>query len=129
MDPRTAAAQPQAMAVKRRVAILSVETKTLQEVDVPADSAIWGLTDSAKSGQFGLVLGVPEGAATIKRKLWMCTVNTDVSVEAQNGEFVGRTYLSSSETNTPPVLVLVFIEVQKAAIERARHFGGRSPAL
>lgn len=129
MNPRAAAAQPQSMPVKRRVAILSVETKTLQEVEVPADSHIFGVTDTAKSGQFGLVLGVPEGAASVRRKLWMCTVNAEVSIEAQNGDFIGETYLPATEQGGAPVLVLVFIEAQKGAIERARHFGSRQPAL
>lgn len=123
MDPRTAAAQPQASVVKRKLTIIPIaEVKPISEVEVPADSALFGLS---KSPPFGVVVGVPEGSAAIKRKLWIIGLGGDVPADAQHGEYLGEAYLPSAEGADKLVLVVAFMETQKQAIDRARHFGHR----
>lgn len=124
MDPRTSAAQPQASVVKRKLIIIPIaEVKNLSEVEIPADSSVLGLS---KSPPFGLVVAVPEGSAPIKRKLWLIGINGEVSADAQHGEYLGDAYLPSAEGSDKLVIVVAFIETQKQAIDRARHFGFRA---
>lgn len=124
MDPRTAAAQPQASVVKRKLVIIPIaEIKALTEVEVPADSSLFGLS---KSPPFGLVVGVPEGSNPIKRKLWMINQGGEIPADAQHGEYLGEAYLPSAEGSDKLVLVIAFMETQKQAIDRARHFGFRA---
>jgi len=123
MDPRTAAAQPSAQPVTRKLTVIPIpEVKPVMIVEVPADSVVYGLS---KSAPFGLVVGAAEGSAPIKRRLWIAGVGSDISVEAQNGEFLGEAYLPTAEEPGKLLLVLGFVETQKQAIDRARHYGGR----
>lgn len=127
MDPRTAAAQPAGISlVPRKLTIIPVaEVKPVLVVEIPADSVLYGLS---KSPPFGLVVGVAEGSAPVKRRLWIVPVGGDLPVEAQNGDYLGEAYLPSDEPNKL-VTVVAFVETQKQAIDRARHYGGRPTAM
>lgn len=122
MDPRTAASQPQPTVIKRKLAVLPIaEVKPVSEVEIPADAVLFGLSKSP----FGLMAGVSEGSAPIKRKLWIVGLGGDVAVDAQHGDYLGDAYLPSVEEPSKLVLVVAFIETQKQAIDRARHYGHR----
>jgi hypothetical protein len=124
MDPRTSAAQPQATVVKRKLVVIPIpEVKQVSDIEVPADSSVFALS---KSPPFGLVVLVPEGSGPIKRRLWITGVGSDISAEAQHGDYLGEAYLPSSEGGDKLVLVVAFIETQKQAIDRARHLGHRA---
>ena len=125
MDARTAAAQPGATHVKRRLMSLPFEARQQQEIEVPADSSVLGLVQMG--GMPALLVGVPEGSGPVRRKIWVITFNSDISIEAQNGDFVGEVMLSAPATDPSAAptafLAVVFIETQKQAIERATHRG------
>ena len=125
MDARTAAAQPQGTVVKRKVAVIPVEVKAIQEVEIWADSILLGLS---KTAPFGLVVASPEGSGMVKRKLWIAGVGGEFPVEAQNGDYLGDAYLPSAEDANKLVLLVAFVETQKQAIDRARHYGSRAVA-
>lgn len=123
MDPRTAAAQPHPSAVKRKLVVLPfAEVKPLIEAEIPADSMLLGLS---KTAPFGLVLGVSDGAASIKRRVWIVGVGSEVPLEAQHGECLGDAYLPSGQGDSV-MLVVAFVETQKQAIDRVRHSGYRA---
>jgi hypothetical protein len=112
--------------VMRKLAIIPIpEAKPVSLIEVPADSVVFGFS---KSQPFGLVVGAAEGSAPIKRRLWIIGVGGDISAEAQNGDFLGDAYLPMAEEPGNLVLVLGFIETQKQAIDRAKHYGGRPTA-
>ena len=127
MDARTSAAQPTGIsAVPRKLIVIPInEVKPVLVVEIPADSVVYGLS---KSPPFGLVVGAPEGSAPVKRRLWIVGVGGDLSVEAQNGEYLGDAYLPASDEPNKMIPVVAFVETQKQAIDRARHYGGRPTA-
>lgn len=106
--------------VKRRLLTMTVEPKGLQEVEMPADSVLYGI-DVSESGLV-IILGVPEGAGPVRRKVWVVPSGHDVSVEGQNCEYLGHVKLLS--TDGAVTLAVVFVETQKQAIERGAHRGG-----
>jgi hypothetical protein len=102
-----------------------IEPKLVQEIEVPADATLLGLNTSGTG--VVLLVGVPQGAGPVRRKAWVVPAGSDITVEAQNGEFLGTVVLLSGEQ---PVVVVVFVETQKQAIERATHRSGfRAPPV
>lgn len=113
-------------AVKRRFLTVVVEPKPVQEVELPADSTLLGIEPSGN--HVVILVGTPEGAGPVRRKAWVTFAGQDLSVEAQNGEFLGHLLLPAAPEGQPAMAV-VHVETQKYALERATHRGGSRPAL
>lgn len=109
-------------AVKRRILTVVVESKPVQEVELPADSTLLGIEPSGPN--IILLVGVPEGAGPVRRKAWVTFAGQDLTVEAQNGECLGHLLLPAAAEGQPAVAV-VHVETQKYALERATHRSGR----
>lgn len=108
-------------AVMRRVLTLVVEPKGVQEVEIPADSTLLGMEPSGAN--VVLIVGAPGGSGPVRRKTWVTFAGQDLSVEAQNGEFLGHLLLPAAAEGAPAIAV-VYVETQKYALERATHRGG-----
>jgi hypothetical protein len=99
-----------------------VEYASVREVEILADSVIYGV--EAVEGGVALAVGSPEGGTPVKRKIWMVATGLDITIEAQNGEFVNTIVLSQQlGDKTVRVLHAVFVENQEQAITRWQHRG------
>lgn len=113
--------------VRRRVVLAPVMPKeTGTEIEISADATVFGVTSprGTVSEGLNLVLGVVEGAAPVKRMVWVVPVGSEISAEAQGGQCLGllEVYsLSVLAGGMTAVVSVVFLETQVNAVERVRH--------
>ena len=111
------------MQSKKKLVTIPVEYASVREVEIVADSIIFGV--EAVDGGVVLAVGSPDGGGTpVKRKIWMVATGLDITVEAQNGEFVNTVILPQQIEGKPArVLHAIFVENQDQAITRWQHRG------
>jgi hypothetical protein len=110
------------MQSKKKIVVIPVELAPVREVEILADSTIYGV--QAVSGGFVLAVGSPEGSPPVKRKIWMIGTGMEVSVEAQNNDFIGTAISESTiEGKEVKILYAVFVEKQEDALTRWQHRG------
>ncbi len=105
--------------VKRKLNIYTLDRKTEQEVEFPADTVV--LNAMAAGEKISLVIAVP-ASDVVSRKVWMIAEGGDVPAQAQEGDFVGivaqTTVVELSTVKAGHVAV--FVETQSQAVLRSQ---------
>lgn len=115
---------------KRRISTSLVPLVLVSEIDVPADAVVYGI-EPVKDAIL-LVLGIPEGTSSVKRKIWMVPDGQTATVDAQQGDFLGVAVVESSPKGlTGPQgsvsfrrIHAVWLETEEQSLTRHQHRGG-----